>query len=89
MVDSVISLKNLTPGQVAEVFRIDGEPDYVHRLEEFGIGRGTRIEMFRPGNPCILRTAGNKVCLRFGRCFDVLVRPLGTVPILSERVAGA
>jgi Fe2+ transport system protein FeoA len=76
MVDSVIPLANLLPGQVAEIFRIEGTSDHVHRLEEFGLGRGIRIEMFRQGNPCILRTAGNKVCLRLQRRFEVFVRPL-------------
>ncbi|MBN1588185.1 MAG: ferrous iron transport protein A [Pirellulales bacterium] len=75
MVDSVIPLRNLLPGQVAEIFRIDGQPECVHRLEEFGLRRGTQIEMFRRGNPCIIRTAGNKVCLRVERFFDVFVRP--------------
>ncbi|HLA85588.1 MAG TPA: FeoA family protein [Thermoguttaceae bacterium] len=77
MVNSVIPLANLSPGQVAEIFRMDGPPEDVHRFEEFGLGRGTRVEMFRPGNPCILRAAGNKVCLRLERRFEVFVRPLG------------
>ncbi|MBN2218371.1 MAG: ferrous iron transport protein A [Pirellulales bacterium] len=76
MVDSVISLTNLLPGQVAEIFRIEGRPEDVHRFEEFGLGRGTRIEMFRSGNPCIVRTASNKVCLRLQNRFHVFVRPV-------------
>ena len=76
MVDSVVSLAKLMPGQVAEIFRIDGHAEEIHRLEEFGLGRGTHVEMFRQGNPCIVRTAGGKVCLRLQRQFDVLVRPV-------------
>ncbi|NLE39012.1 MAG: ferrous iron transport protein A [Pirellulaceae bacterium] len=77
MVDSVVSLKNLLPGQFGEVFRLEGRPEDVHRLEEFGLGRGTRIEMFRAGNPCIVRMGSNKFCLRLDRALDVLVRPAG------------
>jgi len=71
MVDSVIRLKDLLPGQIADVFRVEGQSDHVHRLEEFGLGRGTRLEMFRAGNPCIVRMAGNKVCLRLDRALEI------------------
>lgn len=56
--------------------RILGHPDHVHRLEEFGLRRGIKIEMFRPGNPCIIRLAGNKVCLRDDSLLRVMVEPL-------------
>ncbi len=29
--------------------------------------------MFRPGNPCILRMAGNKICLRANDLLSVFV----------------
>ena len=35
--------------------------------------------MFRPGNPCIIRMAGNKVCLRSDDLLQVLVEPTDTV----------
>jgi ferrous iron transport protein A len=63
-------------GQRALVVRILGHPDHVHRLEEFGLRKGTKIEMFRPGNPCILRMAGNKICLRADDLVSVLVEPM-------------
>jgi ferrous iron transport protein A len=59
-----IPLELLRAGQFARISRVSGHPDHVHRLEEFGLRGGTRIEMFRPGNPCIIRLAGNKICLR-------------------------
>ena len=74
MVDFV-PLQQLDAGQSAEVLRIEGREDHVHRLREFGLRQGTRIEMFRRGNPCILRTAGNKICLRTDRFLHVLVKP--------------
>ena len=75
MVDKVISLNDLVAGQAARVSHVVGRPDHVHRLAEFGLRGGTRIEMFRPGNPCIIRMAGNKVCLRADEMLSVLVKP--------------
>lgn len=76
--DRPISLNRLSPGQSARVDRIVGEADHVHRLEEFGLLGGAKIQMFRRGNPCIIRLAGNKICLRADDLFDVLVRPART-----------
>jgi ferrous iron transport protein A len=69
-------LSRLPAGRRAVVARILGHADNVHRLEEFGLRKGTRIEMFRPGNPCILRLAGNKICLRADELLSVLVEPM-------------
>jgi Fe2+ transport system protein FeoA len=71
-----IPLEDLRAGQSARISRIAGHPDHVHRLEEFGLRGGTRIEMFRPGNPCILRVGGNKVCLRSDDLLNIQVLPL-------------
>jgi ferrous iron transport protein A len=71
----VIPLCRLPAGHFAEIVDILGNPDHVHRLNEFGLRGGTKIEMFRPGNPCIIRLAGNKVCLRSDDRLNVLVRP--------------
>jgi Fe2+ transport system protein FeoA len=70
-----ISLRQLPVGHSARIASIVGHPDQVHQLEEFGLRGGTRIEMFRHGNPCILRLAGNKVCLRADDKLHVLVEP--------------
>lgn len=78
MVDAVIPLSRLKAGQCAEVTRILGPADHVHRLEEFGFRSGMTVRMFRPGNPCIVRMAGNKVCLRADELLHVLVRRNGT-----------
>lgn len=77
-VDGLIPLRHLTPGQWAHVRRIVGRADHVHHLKEFGLFDGTRIQMFRRGNPCIIRLAAGKVCLRADQQLDVLVTPAGT-----------
>jgi ferrous iron transport protein A len=71
----IIPLHRLPAGRSARVVDVLGNPDHIHRLEEFGLRSGTRIEMFRPGNPCIIRLAGNKVCLRSDDRLNVLVEP--------------
>lgn len=76
MIDRSVPLDELPTGQTALVHRISGPADEVRRLEEFGIRSGTRVEMFRRGNPCILRMAGNKVCLRTNRPLRVMVERL-------------
>jgi Fe2+ transport system protein FeoA len=74
-VESLVAVSRLRVGQSAQIRQILGPPDQVHRLEEFGLRQGTEIEMFRPGNPCILRLAGIKVCLRLKDLTHVLVSP--------------
>jgi Fe2+ transport system protein FeoA len=73
-----IPMEKLRVGQTARISRIQGSPDHVHRLEEFGLRSGTCIEMFRTGNPCIIRMAGNKICFRAetGLSISVVLNPL-------------
>ncbi len=78
MIDQSVPLDELLAGQSALVHRVTGPTDDVRRLEEFGIRCGTQLEVFSRGNPCILRMAGNKVCLRTSEQLRVLVeRRLG------------
>lgn len=77
--NTAVPLSSLTAGQSARISRILGHPDRVHRLAEFGLRGGTKIQMFRPGNPCIIRLAGNKVCIRSDNLLSVLVEPTTTV----------
>ena len=70
-----IPLRHLPVRHCARITEVLGHPEHVHRLDEFGLRGGTRIEMFRPGNPCIIRLAGNKVCLRADDLLHVLVEP--------------
>lgn len=71
-----IPLGRLLTGQRGRISRIQGHPDHVHRLEEFGLRDGACIEMFRPGNPCIIRMAGNKICFRAEDCVKISVVPV-------------
>ena len=75
MIDKSVPLAELPAGQDARVCRVSGDPDHVHRLEEFGLRAGTRIQMFRPGKSCIFRMAGCKVCCRTGDRLRIHVDP--------------
>jgi Fe2+ transport system protein FeoA len=66
-------LNSLRPGERARVEAIKGHPDHVLRLEEFGLRGGITVEMFRRGNPCILRLAGHKICLRADQMLQIHV----------------
>ncbi len=70
----VIPLNLLSPGQLAEVDQVVGQPDHVHRLNELGLRGGTAIEMIQSGSPCIIRLAGHKLCFRADELLSVLVR---------------
>jgi ferrous iron transport protein A len=76
MPKKTISIRRLSAGQSALIHKIQGDPDHIHRLEEIGLRGGSRIEMFRPGNPCIILLAGSKICLRADSMLDVLVEPI-------------
>ncbi len=74
--DQLVSLARLRAGQQARVRAVRGQQEHVRRLHECGLYHGSVVQMFQPGTPCIIRLAGNKVCLRADETLDVLVEPL-------------
>ena len=79
MIDKTIPLDHLPAGCAACVRRVVGKPCRAQRLREIGLCDGARVRMFRPGNPCIVRVAGNKICFRPNASVRVFVEPLATV----------
>ncbi len=80
MVDKTVPLETLLAGETATISRIGGHGPNVHRLEEFGLRGGSRIRMFRTGNPCILALGGGKVCLRCDPELRILVERAADTP---------
>ena len=74
ILDELIPLNLLRPGQSAKVDQFVGQDDQVHRLQEMGLRVGTTIEMVQPGSPCIVRVGERKLSFREGDVFQVLVR---------------
>lgn len=70
----LVPLNLLSPGQMACVDQVLGQPEQVHRLQELGLRGGTTIEMVQNGSPCIVRLAGHKLCFRADELLSVLVR---------------
>ena len=55
----------LKMGEVGIVERITADNGSAKRLAEMGFVRGARLEMIRPGAPCIVRI--NQSCVGLGR----------------------
>lgn len=72
---NLIPLRALRPGQVAEVRQLVGQTGHVRRLQELGLRDGTRLEMVRSGQPCIVRVGNTTLCFRDVDSIEVLVAP--------------
>lgn len=73
--DELLPLNLLSRGQCAQIERLVGQAEQVHRLEELGLRAGVSIEMLQPGTPCIVRVADQKLCFRDADLFNIIVRP--------------
>ena len=70
------ALSGLKAGEVAFVDRIASANGATKRLADMGFVRGARLEMLRPGAPCIVRLNG--VCVGLGQAYQtsILVGPV-------------
>ncbi len=59
------SLQILKAGDVGVIDGITATSGAAKRLADMGFVRGARLEMVRPGSPCIVRLAG--ICVGLGR----------------------
>jgi len=73
--DVLLPLDSLRSGEWAEVAEVLGEPRWVGRLAELGLGTGSRVKLLQPGSPCLLEVGGCRLSLRIDGTFQVLVRP--------------
>jgi Fe2+ transport system protein FeoA len=55
---------------------VSGEPAWVGRLAELGVAIGCRLQVLRPGSPCLLQVGESRVSLRSGNATQILVRPV-------------
>ena len=72
--EQLVPLSFLRPGQSGRVDEVVGTGGLLHRLREMGLRAGARIQMVKPGSPCILRLDGHKLCVRSDEMALVLVR---------------
>ncbi|HEX4000063.1 MAG TPA: FeoA family protein [Pirellulales bacterium] len=69
-----IPLNRLPAGETALIAEIVGRADQVQRIKELGLHDGVEITMVRSGSPCIIRVAGQTLCIRANELLNVLVR---------------
>jgi ferrous iron transport protein A len=75
--ETLLPLEMLKPGEWADVARVCGEAQTVHRLAEIGVRSGCRLCILQPGSPCMVQIGDLRLCLRSGLPTEILVRPLG------------
>ncbi len=67
------SLPTLTAGQTGIVDRISAGQSLSKRLADLGFVRGARLEMIRPGVPCIVGIEGTRVGLGWAHQASILL----------------
>jgi ferrous iron transport protein A len=70
---NLVPLCRLRAGQGGYVGQILGTCDVVHRLREMGLYDGARVQMIRPGSPCIIRLHGQRLGFRMDDCAHVMI----------------
>lgn len=80
MTAEIVPLELLPAGAAAHIDQLLGDAESIHRLQEMGLRVGTAVEMVQPGTPCIVRLSGQKLCIREGNLFQVLVRTKEAAP---------
>jgi ferrous iron transport protein A len=72
-VSQIVPLEMLQAGEQGRISEIDGQPAFVHRLEEMGLRPGVAIRMLRPGSPCILDLNHQRLSFRADELASVFV----------------
>lgn len=70
----MVPLSVLRAGESGSVGGVMGNVDLVHRLREMGLIDGAKVRMIRPGRPCIIGLAGQRLGFRGDDLAHVLVR---------------
>ena len=71
---ALIPLNRLRAGETALIAEVAGRSDQVRRIKELGLHDGAEITVVRSGSPCIIRVAGQTLCIRANEMLNVLVR---------------
>jgi ferrous iron transport protein A len=74
----MIPLDRLRAGEIAQIVSVVGRPEQVHRMKELGLHDGAEVSVIQSGSPCIIRLAGQTLCIRANELLRVLVRPAVT-----------
>jgi ferrous iron transport protein A len=66
----------LDAGEWADVAQVTGEPCWICRMAEMGLGIGSRLRILQAGSPCLLQVGESRLCLRGACTTQILVKPL-------------
>jgi ferrous iron transport protein A len=69
----LVPLELLQVGECGRIRELQGNPEFVHRLQEMGLREGAAVEMVRPGSPCILAVDHHRFSVRLDESATVLV----------------
>lgn len=72
----LLPLEFVQAGEWAEIEQVTGEPLWVSRLAELGLRAGSRLQVVRPGSPCLVQVGGSRLSVRGESATHILVRPL-------------
>lgn len=70
---TLLPIDMLRAQETARLVEMDGDENQVRRLSEMGLRIGARIQMLRPGAPCLLALDGKRLSLRLGNDVELLV----------------
>lgn len=76
-----MNVRTLSRGEIGIISEITAPFLAAKRLADMGFVRGTRLEMIRPGSPCIVRLGGS-CFVGLGRSYQIGIQ------LLRETVAG-
>ncbi|MCK4658956.1 MAG: ferrous iron transport protein A [Phycisphaerae bacterium] len=72
-----VSLRSLRAGDAGLVTALRDSSSAARRLAEFGVIRGTTLEVLRAGAPCIVRVDHTRLSLGASLQDGILLSPLG------------
>lgn len=64
LVLQVVPLQLLQTGETGCITEIDGELQFVRRLDEMGLRSGVAVRMIQPGEPCIVAFEHQRLSFR-------------------------
>ncbi len=85
MLTELLPLELLRVGEWADVAELHGEPGFIGRLTELGLGVGCRLRVLQPGSPCLLQVGESRLSLRADWAMQILVRPMPADPMHHHR----
>lgn len=69
----IIPLSLMRTGDAGQICDLQGEHDFIARLEEMGLREGVVIRMLQPGTPCIVGLGEQRLSFRGSEILELMV----------------